>query len=113
MTTDAVGSGKRLIEKVAVLVASLSMGVVLTCATAGCGDELPSGYSRKVIALDDVPEPIMKTARKAIPGVNFQDAWSNLDKEGKTHSYEIRGRASSGKIREVRVSPQGEVLEME
>jgi hypothetical protein len=38
----------------------------------------------------------------------------DLELGGKLHSYEIRGKnAADGKTREVRVSPTGEVLEME
>ena len=49
-----------------------------------------------------------------MPNVEFKEAWQNLDSQGKLHSYEIRGRqASDGKIREVRVSPTGEILESE
>ena len=41
-------------------------------------------------------------------------AWKNLDRETKAlHSYEVRGRAANGKVREVRVSTDGKVLEME
>ena len=53
-------------------------------------------------------------ASKAVPGVKFDEAWKNLDREGKLHSYEIRGKnPADGKIREVRVSLTGEILEME
>ena len=60
------------------------------------------------------PEPVREAARKAIPGVKLDEAWKNLDREGKLHSYEIRGRnPADGKIREVRVSLTGEILETE
>ena len=63
---------------------------------------------------DVVPALVRDAARKAIPGVNLNEAWKNLDREGKLHSYEIRGKtAADGKIREVRVSLTGEILEME
>jgi hypothetical protein len=55
----------------------------------------------------------MNAARQALPGVEFADAWKNMDKDSTLHSYEIRGRTKNGKIREVRVSPSGEILEME
>ena len=52
--------------------------------------------------------------RKAVPEVKLDEAWKNLDGEGKLHSYEIRGRnPADGKIREVRVSVTGEILEKE
>ena len=82
---------------------------------AGCGDaDLPPGLTKKAVAIDKVPDGPRAAAKKAIPKVDFKEAWQNLDRQGKLHSYEIRGRqASDGKIREVRVSPTGEILEAE
>ncbi len=82
---------------------------------AGCGDaDLPPGLTKKAVAFDQVPDGLRAAARKAIPKVDFNEAWQNLDREGKLHSYEIRGRQSSdGKIREVRVSTTGAILESE
>jgi hypothetical protein len=92
----------------------LAVPLALLAAQAGCGEEkLPAGFSRKALEIKEVPDPVLKSAKKTIPGVEFKEAWSNLDKGGKIHSYEIRGRASNGKIREVRVAPTGEILEME
>jgi len=81
----------------------------------GCGDsDLPPGLTKKAVAIDQVPDGLRSAAKKAIPKVDFKEAWQNLDREGKLHSYEIRGRqASDGKIREVRVSTTGEILESE
>jgi hypothetical protein len=81
----------------------------------GCreGDE-PRGLTKKAIAISDVPERLRKAAQKEVPGVELNEAWKNLDGTGKLHSYEIRGRkASDGKIREVRVSTDGQILETE
>jgi hypothetical protein len=36
-----------------------------------------------------------------------------VDKDGKVQSYEVRGRNENGKVREVRVSESGQILEME
>jgi hypothetical protein len=88
------------------------------CATAalgGCGEhDLPAGITKQAVAMDDVPESLREAARKAIPGVKLGEAWKNLDREGKLHSYEIRGRnPADGKVREVRVSLTGEILESE
>ena len=56
----------------------------------------------------------MKAAKKALPDVTFQDAFKNLRTGDRSfHSYELRGRTAQGKIREVRVSTDGRVLEME
>jgi hypothetical protein len=81
----------------------------------GCGehDELPD-VSKQAVKLDEVPGNVRSAAAKAIPGVKFDEAWKNLASGGKLQSYEIRGKnAADGKIREVRVSLTGEILEME
>ena len=81
----------------------------------GCGgaDE-PRGLTKQAVAINDVPEVLRKAAQKQVPGVELNEAWKNLDGTGKLHSYEIRGRnASNGKIREVRVSTDGQILETE
>lgn len=86
-----------------------------TAAFAGCGEhDLPPGITKQAVALDDVPASLREAARKAIPEAKINEAWKNLDPEGKLHSYEIRGRnPANGKVREVRVSLTGEILESE
>src|SRR5262245_44442202 len=82
----------------------------------GCGEQdEPAGMTKKAIEYVKVPQSVRDAARKALPtGVNLDEAWENLDSQGKLHSYEIRGKnASDGKIREVRVSLSGQILEME
>jgi hypothetical protein len=81
----------------------------------GCGEHDQSlELTKQAVKIDEVPAPVRDAARKAIPGVNFNEAWKNLDGKGKFHSYEVRGKnAADGKIREVRVSLSGEILEME
>jgi hypothetical protein len=86
----------------------------LAIVGAGCEDDLPPGITKKAVAYDDVPAAVRDAARKAIPGVDLKEAWQNLDAQGKLHSYEVRGKnPANGKIREVRVSTTGEILESE
>ena len=86
----------------------------VTMAAQGCDDELPEGVVRETTTLAEVPEKVMTEAKRVLPGVTFQDAWKNVDGPSRTlHSYEIRGRAENGKVREVRVSPAGQMLELE
>jgi hypothetical protein len=82
---------------------------------AGCGEEHDGNLSRVVVDLATVPPQVLETAKKEWPGVNFTDAWTNHE-AGKTaiHSYEVRGKdTQTGKVREVRVSLDGKVLEKE
>jgi hypothetical protein len=83
--------------------------------SSGCGEhDLPPGLTKKAVAFETVPDVARAAAKKTIPGVEFDEAWQNLDAQGKLHSYEIRGRQrSNGQIREVRVSLSGEILESE
>ncbi len=89
------------------------LGVLPVALNAGCEQELPPGTVRKVVKIDSIPASVIDAGKKAVPGVTFDDGWQNLTPEGKLHSYEIRGKASNGKTREVRVSPEGKILEME
>jgi hypothetical protein len=92
---------------------SLLVGL-LFLASPGCGeDELPPSTVRKPLPLTELPEVVMKAAKKELPGVTFRDAWQNLEKGTTLHSYEIRGQRSDGKISEVRISPDGKILERE
>ena len=89
--------------------------VALVSAIQGCGDhDEPPGITKQAVKFDEVPESPADGRQKAIPGVKLNEAWKNLDGGGKLHSYEIRGKnAADGKIREVRVSIDGQILETE
>src|SRR5262249_32910752 len=88
--------------------------LALAVVAPGCEHEVPPGTTRKGMEPSALPANVSKAAKKALPGVTFSDVWMNVDTSTKAlHSYEVRGRQSNGKIREVRISPSGEVLEME
>jgi hypothetical protein len=89
-------------------------GLILL-AILGCGGEPARHrpYGRRAMEVAKLPKPIHAAAKKAWPQITWEEAWENLDGAGKITSYEVRGRAPNGKIREVRVSPSGEVLESE
>ena len=65
------------------------------------------------IKIDEVPANIRAIAEKNLPDVKFADGWKNLRADGSFDSYEIRGKNPNGKIREIRIDPDGKVLEME
>jgi hypothetical protein len=94
----------------------LLVAVLLSFALllGGCGerDTKPTRF-REMLKIEEVPDDIMAVAKEALPGVEFSDGWKNLRPDGTFDSYEIRGRNAQGKTREVRVSPSGEILEME
>ncbi len=95
-----------------------AMALLLALAALpGCGDEHDRNLSRVVVDFSTVPPAVLETARKEWPGVNFTDAWTNHERgKNKTaiHSYEVRGKdPQTGKVREVRVSLDGKVLEKE
>ena len=83
-------------------------------AGAGCErDEGPPPFARKPTPVAGLPGVVTRAAAEALPGVKFEDAWQNLDRDGKLLSYEVKGRNDAGKIREVRVSTTGQILETE
>ncbi len=111
LTSTSGRAGGSILGK---MLGAAALAAAVFCAP-GCGEhDLPPGTTKSAAKFDEVPENVRAAAKKAIPGVEFKEAWKNLNGEGKLHSYEIRGKnAADGKIREVRVSLTGEILEME
>lgn len=60
------------------------------------------------MTIDRVPSNVLKVAQDKFPDIKFDEAWK-LD----TGMIEVRGKAKNGKIREVEVSPVGEIVEIE
>jgi hypothetical protein len=79
--------------------------LLLAIMVIGCGD---SGQKTVVVPLDQVPEPLLKTAKDKLPVVKFVYA-----RKLANGNYEIRGTAKNGKTREVELTPSGEVVEIE
>jgi len=75
----------------------------------GCGKPVKND---KPIAMDQVPEPAMKAAlaaaKEKFPDVKFQSA--TLRPNG---IYEITGKSKTGKVHDVEVTAEGEVMEVE
>ncbi len=75
---------------------------------AGCGEAFEK---TDMVPIDKVPEPVMKVAKEKLPGVKFDTAWT--EKEGDKTVYEVRGKSADGKTRDIKVSPDGTVLEVD
>jgi len=73
-------------------------------AFAGCS-HAPSGAP---ISLDQVPPSIMKISQDKLPDVKFDRAVKRAD-----GSYEISGKDKKGKVRDVELTANGEVTEVE
>jgi hypothetical protein len=84
--------------------------VILACSLAfGCGGTPPK--SDPVVPIVEVPPSVMDVARKELPGFTFDTVYK-MKIEGKD-AYEIRGKDQRGKVREVEVSAEGEVIAIE
>lgn len=77
--------------------------------TLGCENEAPE--SDEIVPIDQVPANIMEIARKQLPGYTFDTVYK-MKIDGKD-AYEVRGKDSRGKVREVEVSATGEVIAIE
>lgn len=80
------------------------------CLLAGCAQE-EKPKQPELLSLEQVPERVMKAAREKLPDVRFDSAWKA--KEQGREVYEVRGKTSSGKVFEVEVTPDGEVVGVE
>ena len=80
------------------------IAVLLIC---GCS-HAPALPHRENVPIAQVPPNIMKVAQKQFPDIKFDTVWKT---EG--GAYEVRGKAKTGKVREVEVSEQGQVVEIE
>ena len=82
----------------------LTVLLVASCSI-GCGRPA-SGLT--TLRLEDVPPDLMKIAKEQLPGVTFDTAWKKA-----SGTFEIRGKAPNGKIREVDIRPDGTIEEVE
>ena len=83
-----------------------TMLILLFCVgCGGCGDGKAKGEN---VALEQVPEPVMKVAKEKLPGVKFEQAWKTPN-----GNFEVRGKEKSGKVRDIQVKPDGTVVEID
>ncbi len=76
--------------------------------SAGCGEV----YEKtEMVPIEKVPETVLATAKAKLPGVKFDTAWT--EKDGEKTVYEVRGKSADGKTRDIKVSLDGAVLEVD
>ncbi len=83
----------------------LTLMLLVAACCAGCGESKQEITS---LRLEDVPPDLMKIAKEQLPGVAFDTVWKKP-----SGTFEIRGRAKNGKIREVDIRPDGTIEEVE
>lgn len=90
------------------LPARLRAGVItFVTALAGCGAPQPSA-TLEPLTLKDIPPAFIETAKKELPGVQFDSVFRKPN-----GTLEIRGREKNGKVREVEIRPDGTIEEVE
>ena len=60
---------------------------------------------------EEMTAKVMDAAKKKLPDVKFDTAWT--EKKGDSVNYEVRGKDKDGKTRDVKVSPSGDILEVD
>jgi hypothetical protein len=83
----------------------LALLLLLVALIVGCGHNGPEGVA---LPLEQVPQPLVDKAKGTLPGITFDHA-----RKLPNGNYEIRGKAKNGKVREVELTPAGEVVEVE
>jgi hypothetical protein len=86
---------------------SLIVCGLLTGMWTGCSDV--NEELKKPLAMDQVPAEILKVAKEKYPDLVFEAAYTEVE-DGQP-VYELKGKASSGKMMEVEVTKDGKILE--
>ena len=86
----------------------LSLPSVLLMLLTGCGEVFEK---TEMLPIDKVPEKVIAVAKEKLPGVTFDTAWT--EKNGDKTVYEVRGKSKDGKTRDIKVTPDGTVLEVD
>ena len=80
------------------------LSFLVLLAAVGCSQ----ASKAEMLTLDDVPENLMTIAKDKLPGVQFDQVIMKSN-----GVYEIIGKDARGKVREIELTPSGEVVEIE
>jgi hypothetical protein len=83
----------------------MSVALLLGCE----GDRRPAPMNR--LTIDKLPPAALKAAKAKLPDVAFEEAWK-VD-EGGREAFEVRGTNPRGKTRDIRVTADGKILEID
>jgi hypothetical protein len=92
---------------------------IVIAASWGCSsgpkDVYVDGVKRGISTpIADVPSEAAAAAKKRLPNVTFDSAFTVVDKEGNIRAYDVRGKdPQTGKIHDVRVDLAGNVIQTE
>lgn len=81
--------------------------LVVLLVVVGCREARREGDTDH-IRLEKLPPNVLKVAREKLPDVDFNTAWKTPK-----GNYEVRGTQKNGKVRDIQVTPGGEVVEID
>jgi hypothetical protein len=81
------------------------LGLILLLLLTSCGEDHSQSAN---VPLEQVPEAVIKVAKDKLPGVTFEQAWKT-----RKGNYEVRGKAKDGKVRDIQITPSGDVIEID
>ena len=82
----------------------IPMLLVTLVLVVGCGPKEEA--KKEAVPLEKIPENVMQVAKEKLPDVTFDRAVKKPNGE-----YEIVGKSKDGKVREIDITPSGEVTE--
>lgn len=85
---------------------NVSLCLFATAMSSGCSESL--GERKQPISMDKVPTEIMKVAQDKYPDVEFDAAFTEIEKGQSV--YELKGKTKTGKRYEVEVTKDGKIL---
>jgi hypothetical protein len=86
-----------------------AMGILGIVALAvGLRESIRTRRHKDIVELTSLPPAVSKSAQAEHPDMKFETAWKTAEGH-----YEVRGKANTGKIYDVKVSETGQVLEVD